>query len=133
MQVNQRIHDGSQKRQHQREREALLRLLLAQGLQVPSLDVIHEQVDPSEFSVFEDAVHTWQRAVIQSLEDLPFEDEALAVPRARVDQLFEGEEILLEAPVSDQVDRARSPSAKETLDDIAVARRISYGDSAREQ
>jgi hypothetical protein len=71
--------------------------------------------------------------VIQALEDLPFKDEALAVPLVRVNHLFEGKQILLIAPIPDQVDRARSSSAKETLYDIAVSRRVSYGDSAREQ
>ena len=71
--------------------------------------------------MFKYTLHVRQRTVIQSLEDLPFKDEALAVPLARVDHLFEGEQILLDAPIPDQVDRARSPCAQEALYDIALS------------
>src|SRR5712692_8178090 len=129
MQVDERIDDWRQQRQGCGERKPLSWVLFAQDFQVLSLDVTHEHIHPLEFVAFEHAVHAGQGRVIESFEELPFKDEAFTVALVRVDQLFEGKQVLLDSPIADQVDRTGLPLTKQTFDGIAVSRGVSYDSS----
>ena len=73
--------------------------------------------------MLEDSVDAGQGPVIEPLEDIPFKDEAFAVSLVRVDHLFEGKQVVvvLDAPISNQVDDPDPTPTKETFYRIVVS------------
>ena len=109
MQIDQCIDDRLHNGQNQGKRKIPFWLLSEQNIQVSSLDVIHEHIYPFEFFIFKRLVNMGQCPVIESLEHLCFKDEVFAVAPARINYLFESKQTLLDTPVPDQVDSAKSP------------------------
>jgi len=83
--------------------------------------------------MLEDPVDAGQGPVIEPLEDIPFKDEAFAVSLVRVDHLFEGKQVVLDAPISNQVDDPDPTPTKETFYRIVVSSGASYGNSLWKQ
>src|SRR5260370_12401547 len=121
MQIDQCIEDRLHNGQNQGKRKIPFWLLCEQNFQVSSLDVIHERIYPFEFFIFKRLVNMGQCPVIESLEHLCFKDEVFAVAPVRINYLFKSKQTLLDTPVPDQVDSAKSPFTKKAFYDIAFS------------
>ncbi len=82
--------------------------------------------------MFKHLVDMGQCPVVEPLEHPCFKEEALAVSPARINHLFERKQALLDAPIPDQVDSAKSTFTKEAFYHIAASIGMLYGGSNRE-
>src|SRR6266568_4472617 len=100
------------------------RLFSEQNVQILSLDVIHEHVYPFEFFIFKHLVNMGQCFVVESFEHLCFKCEAFAISLVRINYFFESKQVLLDIPIPDQVNSAKSPFTKKTFYNIAFSIRM---------
>src|SRR5690348_10823961 len=77
--IGNRIYNRSHESRYLGERKTLFRLLLAQLLQVWSIDIVHENVRALQLLILKDTIHTGKSLVIEPLQYVALKNKSISI------------------------------------------------------